>query len=82
MFSFIGITPAYSENAFVKFSALPDEKNTQKIERDHLTLRTRIKRLSRKTICFSKNQDIHKAVIGTFINIHFFGRTFDVSTIL
>ena len=28
--------------------------NTQKIERKHLTLRTRIKRLARKTICFSR----------------------------
>lgn len=27
--------------------------NTQQIERKHLTLRTRIKRLARKTICFS-----------------------------
>ena len=58
------------------------KKNTQKIERDHLTLRTRIKRLARKTICFSKNKDIHIAVIGTFINIFFFGRNFDASTIL
>ena len=58
------------------------KKNTQKIERDHLTLRTRIKRLCRKTICFSKNKEIHIAVIGTFINIVFFGRKFDVSTLL
>jgi len=29
--------------------------NTQKIERKHLTLRTRIKRLARKTICFYKS---------------------------
>ena len=58
------------------------KKNTQKIERNHLTLRTRIKRLTRKTICFSKKLEIHKAVIGTFINIHFFGRNFDASTIL
>ena len=29
--------------------------NTQKIERKHLTLGTRIKRLARKTICFSKS---------------------------
>ena len=58
------------------------KKNTQKIERDHLTLRTRIKRLCRKTICFSKNKDIHTAVIGTFINTFFFGVKFDVSTIL
>ncbi|MBR7084841.1 MAG: hypothetical protein IKI37_06670, partial [Oscillospiraceae bacterium] len=41
-----------------------------------------IKRLCRKTICFSKKLEIHKAVIGTFINIFFFGRTFDISTIL
>ena len=58
------------------------KKNTQQIERDHLTLRTRIKRLCRKTICFSKDKLIHTAVIGTFINIHFFGKKFDVSTIL
>ena len=58
------------------------KQNTKKIERDHLTLRTRIKRLCRKTICFSKSKDIHIAVIGTFINTVFFGRSFDVSTIL
>jgi len=28
------------------------KKNTQKIERKHLTLRTRIKRLARETVCF------------------------------
>lgn len=58
------------------------KKNTQKIERNHLTLRTRIKRLARKTICFSKSKEIHMAVIGTFINIFFFGRKFELSTIL
>ncbi|MBC7823114.1 MAG: hypothetical protein H7126_04425 [Candidatus Parcubacteria bacterium] len=31
------------------------KRTTQKIERNHLTLRTRIKRLARKTICFSKS---------------------------
>ncbi len=51
-----------------------EKKNTQKIERNHLTLRTRIKRLARKTICFSKVQKIHETVIGSFINIFFFGR--------
>ena len=61
---------------------IPGKKNTQKIERDHLTLRTRIKRLCRKTICFSKSEEIHKAVLGTFIIIFFFGRDFDVSTVL
>ena len=33
----------------------PGKHNTQKIERKHLVLRTRIKRLARKTICFSKS---------------------------
>jgi len=40
----------------------------QKIERKHLTLRTRIKRLARKTICFSKSEKMHDIVIGLFIN--------------
>jgi insertion element IS1 protein InsB len=58
------------------------KRNTQQIERNHLTLRTRVKRLCRKSICFSKDKRIHKAVIGTFINVFFFGRILDVSTIL
>jgi insertion element IS1 protein InsB len=41
---------------------------TQRIERKHLTLRTRIKRLVRKTICFSKSILMHDIVIGLFIN--------------
>lgn len=48
------------------------KKNTQQIERAHLTLRTRLKRLARKTICFSKNMTMHIAVVGTFINLYFF----------
>lgn len=44
------------------------KQNTQKIERKHLTLRTRIKRLARKTICFSKSILMHDIVIGLFIN--------------
>jgi insertion element IS1 protein InsB len=47
--------------------------NTQKIERKHLTLRTRIKRLVRKTICFSKTILMHDTVIGLFINRVEFG---------
>ncbi|WP_347277943.1 IS1 family transposase [Leptolyngbya sp. FACHB-711] len=46
---------------------------TQKIERKHLTLRTRIKRLARKTICFSKSEWMHDIVIGLFINRYEFG---------
>ena len=48
------------------------KKNTQKIERNHLTLRTRLKRLARKTLCFSKSMILHIAVVGTFINLYFF----------
>ncbi|WP_421658659.1 IS1 family transposase [Leptothermofonsia sp. ETS-13] len=48
--------------------------NTQKIERKHLTLRTRIKRLARKTICFSKSEWLYDIVIGLFINRYEFGQ--------
>ncbi|MDJ0903515.1 MAG: IS1 family transposase [Xenococcus sp. MO_188.B8] len=40
----------------------------QEIERKHLTLRTRIKKLQRKTICFSKTTQMHELVIGLHIN--------------
>ena len=43
----------------------------QSLERKHLTLRTRLKRLARRTICFSKSIVVHDTVIGLFIN-HFF----------
>jgi insertion element IS1 protein InsB len=46
---------------------------TYKIERKHLTLRTRIKRLTRKTICFSKSIRMHDIVIGLFVNRYEFG---------
>jgi insertion element IS1 protein InsB len=51
----------------------PGKRNTQQIERKHLTLRTRIKRLTRKTICFSKSIQMHDIVIGLFINRYEFG---------
>ena len=44
------------------------KSNTQKIERKHRTLRNRIKRLARKTICFSKSEVFHDIVIGLYIN--------------
>jgi insertion element IS1 protein InsB len=49
------------------------KQNTQKIENKHLNLRTRIKRLARKTICFSKTILMHDIVIGLFINRYEFG---------
>jgi insertion element IS1 protein InsB len=51
----------------------PGKRNTQQIERKHLTLRTRIKRLTRKTICFSKSIQMHDIVIGLFVNRYEFG---------
>jgi insertion element IS1 protein InsB len=51
----------------------PGKGNTQQIERKHLTLRTRIKRLVRKMICFSKSIELHDIVIGLFINRYEFG---------
>ena len=51
----------------------PGKRNTQQIERKHLTLRTRIKRLMRKTICFSRSTQIHDIVIGLFVNRYEFG---------
>ncbi len=57
---------------------VPKEKHltgkifTQRIERNSLTLRTRIKRLARKTICFSRSVEIHEKVIGSFIAKYMF----------
>ncbi|EFG4207902.1 IS1 family transposase, partial [Escherichia coli] len=56
--------------------ALPKEKHltgkifTQRIERNNLTLRTRIKWLARKTLCFSRSVELHEKVIGAFIEKH------------
>ena len=49
------------------------KENTQKIESKHINLRTRIKRLVRRTICFSKTERMHDLVIGLFVNRYEFG---------
>ncbi|EFB2837691.1 IS1 family transposase, partial [Escherichia coli] len=57
---------------------LPKEKHltgkifTQRIERNNLTLRTRIKRLAHRTICFSRSVELHEKVIGVFIEKYMF----------
>jgi IS1 family transposase len=51
----------------------PGKRQTQQAERKHLTLRTRIKRLTRRTICFSKSIQMHDIVIGLFVNRYEFG---------
>ena len=49
------------------------KQNTQKIERKNLNWRTWIKRLARKSICFSKLECMHDTVIGLLINKVEFG---------
>jgi insertion element IS1 protein InsB len=50
------------------------ERNTQRIERKHLTFRTRLKRLARKTICYSKSLEMHMTLFGLLINVLEFKR--------
>ena len=74
-----GLVHFYTEAARVYERHLPaaahtvGKINTQQIERKHLTLRTRIKRLARKTMCFSKSVFMHDTVIGLFVNRYEFG---------
>ena len=81
----LNIVKVYADNNFAYSNKISSDKlvtgksNTQQIERNHLTLRTRIKRLARKSICFSKSKELHETVIGIFINTFFFGRQFSVS---
>ena len=49
------------------------KRNTQRIERKHLTFRTRLKRLARKTICYSKSLDMHIIMFSLLINYLEFG---------
>ncbi|KAA6336317.1 hypothetical protein EZS27_015509 [termite gut metagenome] len=45
---------------------------TWKIERKNLNFRTHLKRLNRKTICFSKNETVHDNVIGMYIERYYY----------
>lgn len=60
------------EREVPKEKHLTGEIFTQRIERNNLTLRTRIKRLARRTICFSKSTALHEKVIGAFIEKYMF----------
>ena len=44
------------------------KRNTQKIKRKNLKFRAWIKRLIRKTICFSKSETLRDTVIGLLNN--------------
>lgn len=70
----INIKRVYTDKNFAYEDILPPEilhqgkYYTQKIERKHLTFRTRLKRLTRKTICYSKSLPMHKIMITLLIN--------------
>lgn len=76
----LGITTFYTDKLKTYERNLLEEERVvskykmQKIERKHLTLRTRIKRLQRRTICFSKITQMHDLVIDLYINKYEFGR--------
>jgi insertion element IS1 protein InsB len=50
-----------------------EKRKTQKIEQKYIRLRTRIKRLARKSIRFSRSEKMHDSVIGMFIDRYEFG---------
>jgi insertion element IS1 protein InsB len=74
-----GLVHFYTAAAGVSDRHLPaaahtvGKRHTQQIERKHLTLRTRLQRLARKPICFSKAVLMHDTVIGLLVNRYEFG---------
>ena len=79
LLALLGIRHFYTDGADVYDRHLDPEHHTvgkihmQKIERKHLTFRTRLMRLVRKMICFSKSVLLHDIVIGLFVNRYEFG---------
>jgi len=74
-----GITRFYTDGGGAYARPLAPEQhhvgkeNTQKIASKPINLRPRIKRLVRRTMCFSKTITMHDLVIGLFINRYEFG---------
>ena len=68
----------FTEDFSVYAKELPREKHvvgkrfTKRIERTNLTLRSRLKRLVRRTIGISKSEKMHDKVTGTFIERKFY----------
>jgi len=63
---------AYERCMPLEYKQIVGKDNTWKIERKNLNFRTHLKRLSRRTICFSKNEDVHDKIIGMYINRYYF----------
>jgi insertion element IS1 protein InsB len=76
----LGIGHVYADGNYAYYERFsPDvltvtKKNTQKIERRHLSLRTWSARLVRKGIRFSKTAQMRKIAVALAINVWFFGR--------
>jgi insertion element IS1 protein InsB len=75
----LNIEKVYTDGNYAYYERVHSEvlvvskKNTQKIERKHLSLRTWCSRLVRKGIRFSKTEQMHKICVGLTINYWFFG---------
>ena len=68
LFGFMGIILKYLSNDIHYIG----KDKTWKIERKNLNFRTHLKRLNRKTICYSRNEEIHDHVIGMYIERYYF----------
>ena len=71
----VEIVAVYSDDNYAYHEAISrnilhtGKRNTKRILRKHLTFRTRLKRLARKTICYSKSLEMHKILFGLLINV-------------
>ncbi|BET97127.1 hypothetical protein TCT1_20480 [Xenorhabdus sp. TCT-1] len=61
-----------TDNMLPENTHLVGKSFTQRIERENLTLRNRVKRLNRKTLGYSKSPEMHDKVIGTFIEREYY----------
>jgi len=77
----VGLTRYYTDKVGVYRRHLPPAQHMvgklsmQKIERKHFTLQTCLKRLARKTLCFSRSRVMHDLLIGLYMNRVEFGCT-------
>jgi insertion element IS1 protein InsB len=71
----VEIVVVFSDDNFAYHDAIPRDilrtgkRNTQRIERKYLMFRTRLKRLARKTVCYSKSLEMHTTLFGLPINV-------------
>ena len=55
-----------------KYKHIVSKNETWRIERKNLNFRTHLKRLSRRTICYSKDATIHDNIIGAYIERNYY----------